>query len=328
MPVLLLQNCPEIIKSLQKHDFTDFSAHLNGLVSIYSLNADKNIKSKVFIALQALEADLATIASTYNGLITTTETSSGSTGSGIDGDLLVMKTLLGVVRSRTGGHPLKLVFYISPYEFLDTSTIARAVLPNTAAAVLEHGLGTWATISVQGSSSHKLQMSAIVTVLKGQGGSGLDGNKGALGAGAGATPRYGTLNATNSTALPACFTFNLQKSMTVSKSIVERIHQVTGIESINISAEETKPILNLLTQQLSNGELDCKNDVGLFVSLPDQLHCYFMTENAQLDGIVINSISFTLANQLPQIITLLRQQMVFNTLIGSCVRVGTVPGKN
>lgn len=62
-------------------------------------------------------------------------------------------------------------------------------------------------------------------------------------------------------------------------------------------------------------------------TLPDQHHCYFMTETTGLEGVLISSISFTLASQLPQVIATLRQQLMFNTLVGSCVRLCSKPGK-
>ncbi|CAG7720751.1 unnamed protein product, partial [Allacma fusca] len=44
--------------------------------------------------------------------------------------------------------------------------------------------------------------------------------------------------------------------------------------------------------------LDCTNNRGLFVALPDtpntlQVHCYFMTETPHLEGIMVSSIHFT-----------------------------------
>jgi len=51
-----------------------------------------------------------------------------------------------------------------------------------------------------------------------------------------------------------------------------------------------------------------------------------MTETPHLQGILVSSISFTLASQLPHVIAALRQQIAFNTLIASCVRKGSKSG--
>jgi mediator of RNA polymerase II transcription subunit 1 len=47
---------------LSNGDFADFTAQLEGLASIYQLNAEKKVKCKAFSALQSLEADLGTLA--------------------------------------------------------------------------------------------------------------------------------------------------------------------------------------------------------------------------------------------------------------------------
>lgn len=58
----LLQSCEELVLCLSVGDFADFTAQLEGLASIYQLNAEKKIKCKAFSALQSLEADLGTLA--------------------------------------------------------------------------------------------------------------------------------------------------------------------------------------------------------------------------------------------------------------------------
>ncbi|CAG7730297.1 unnamed protein product, partial [Allacma fusca] len=123
------QNVPEMVDCLRRNDFTDFTAHLEGLVAIYQLNADKKIKSKAFIALQALEADLLAMASTYAHMS--------------DGEAVVTKSLLGLVQPRKGGHPVKLVYFISPYEFLDVDS--KVSLPTDVPTILEKKLGNVAT---------------------------------------------------------------------------------------------------------------------------------------------------------------------------------------
>lgn len=47
---------------LSRGDFIDFTSQLEGLASIYQLNADKKVKCKAFSALQSLETDLGVLA--------------------------------------------------------------------------------------------------------------------------------------------------------------------------------------------------------------------------------------------------------------------------
>ncbi|KFM64339.1 Mediator of RNA polymerase II transcription subunit 1, partial [Stegodyphus mimosarum] len=51
-----------LVKVLRSGNFTEFTKHLEGLASIYQLNAEKRQKSKAYLALQALEVDLSMLA--------------------------------------------------------------------------------------------------------------------------------------------------------------------------------------------------------------------------------------------------------------------------
>lgn len=52
-----------MVACLTRRDFADFTAQLEGLASIYQLNAEKKVKCKAFTALTSLETDLSTLAS-------------------------------------------------------------------------------------------------------------------------------------------------------------------------------------------------------------------------------------------------------------------------
>jgi len=94
-------------------------------------------------------------------------------------------------------------------------------------------------------------------------------------------PRYGTLNTTNSTVLPACFMLNLGKPVPICMEVVQIIQKATSIDCFDRSNPE--PILNLIVQNSSNGALECSSDQGLFVvrfikmstSSTVQMLCYF-----------------------------------------------------
>lgn len=62
-------------------------------------------------------------------------------------------------------------------------------------------------------------------------------------------------------------------------------------------------------------------------TLPDQQHCYFFTENKNMEGILVQSIPFTHPCHVSQILVILRQQALFNTIINSCVRQNAKQGK-
>lgn len=129
---------------------------------------------------------------------------------------------------------------------------------------------------------------------------------------------YAQLNNYNSTMLPASFVLTLNKPMAVCTDLIA---QITKLTELNFNSDDHKPapILSLIGKQASNGEI-INSSKGLLVTLPDQNHCYFMSENRSMNGVVAKSIPFTDTAHVSRIVQLLRQQALFNTLISSCVR--------
>ncbi|XP_075237789.1 mediator complex subunit 1 [Lycorma delicatula] len=281
------QSCEELVSCLTRRDFADFTAQLEGLASIYQLNAEKKVKCKAFSALASLEADLATLASLQSIIKEPFN--------------LVHKSPVGVLQKRRGGHPMKLTYFVSPYDLLDPVNKESKPL-----VVSNLDVGNSVTVCIEGSQSHKLQTSTLITVNS---------------SGKNLVPVYGPLTNQNSANLPACFVLKLSKPMPMCVQLVRKIKQVTEIDCGDVSS--AVPLLSLIVQHANlttSGTIDPVDNKGLFVVLPDQVHCYFMTENKQLDGILVTSIPFTHPAHVPQILVYLRQQSLLNAVITSCVR--------
>jgi len=77
------------------------------------------------------------------------------------------------------------------------------------------------------------------------------------------TPSYAPLTSTNSSMLPACFVLKLGKKMPICMELVKRIQKITELECGDISAPH--PLLSLIIQHASDGQLDCRNIRGLYV---------------------------------------------------------------
>jgi hypothetical protein len=87
------------------------------------------------------------------------------------------------------------------------------------------------------------------------------------------TPLYAPLSANNSATLPACFALRLNNPMPMCLPLVRRIQQITEMECGDLSTPH--PLLSLVTQHASTGQLDCANNRGLFVVCFGSL-CYFV----------------------------------------------------
>ncbi|KYQ60577.1 Mediator of RNA polymerase II transcription subunit 1 [Trachymyrmex zeteki] len=282
------QSCEALASALSRGDFVDFTTQLEGLASIYQLNADKKVKCKAFSALQSLEADLGVLAQLQTFMKEPFN--------------LVHKSPVGILERRRGGHPMKLTYFVSPYDLIDEENRTYDTLnPDT---IIKRKIGHSVTVCMEGSTGHKLPTSSIITVNRSPTGK--------------STPSYASLTSTNSSMLPACFVLKLVKKMPICMELMKKIQKVTELECGDISAPH--PLLSLIIQHASDGQLDCRNNRGLYVTLPDQQHCYFMTENKNMEGVLVCSIPFTHPAHVPQILVYLRQQALFNCLIASCVR--------
>uniref|UniRef100_A0A8D8LNG0 Mediator of RNA polymerase II transcription subunit 1 n=1 Tax=Cacopsylla melanoneura TaxID=428564 RepID=A0A8D8LNG0_9HEMI len=281
------QSCEELIQCLQNQDFNDFSVQLESLTSIYQLNAEKKVKSKAFAALQSLEADLITLASLQNNIK--------------DPFFLIHKSPVGALHKRRGGHAMMLTYFVSPYDLLDLKNKISKPLSTDSIDI-----GYSVTVSMESSGVHKLQITTLVTVNVNPSGK--------------STPVYGASTPQNTTPLPACFVLKLSKPIPMAVSLVKKIQAVTEMECTTSDLSSACPLLSLIIQHGSDKPDESVSNKPLFVSLPDQNHCYFLTENPSLEGILVTSIPFTHPSHVSQILLYLRQQALFNSLLTSCIR--------
>lgn len=77
------------------------------------------------------------------------------------------------------------------------------------------------------------------------------------------TPSYAILTSANSAILPACFVLKLAKKMPMCLELLHKIQKVTELECGDVSA--CHPLLSMIVQHTSNGQLDCQNNRGLYV---------------------------------------------------------------
>ena len=111
----------------------------------------------------------------------------------------------------------------------------------------------------------------------------------------------------------------------MSIETLKKIQSITGIEVVASDLlSKSEPIVSLIAKSLLTGS-DLKNFKSYhgpyFVKLPDQCHSYYINHSlGTLEGIEVNSIPFTHPTFVPQILVILRQQVLFNVMISSCIR--------
>lgn len=234
--------------------------------------------------------------------------------------MMVLSSSVGLLTPRAGGHPLKLTFYVRASELLNLELKRMDTLNDALkiAATSKKIIGNSVTINLEAAApSNKLQISPLF--IKNSKSS--DGQY-----------CFQPITNTNSTMLPATFCLRLNKSFPIASKIVEEIKKITNLNVFEESSatvvkvenspaeisKEPSSLLNLIINLESQGSYE-NSQKGLFVSLADQAHCYFISDNP-VNGINIKSIQFTEPSQAIKIVKLLREQALFNALIASCVR--------
>ncbi|NXW84772.1 MED1 polymerase, partial [Alopecoenas beccarii] len=275
-------------------NYDAFGKILEDLSNLYQIPGNSKMKAKGYFALQALERDLHTMS-----LVDRTQDVNRVTE--------VLHGKVGHLVPRTGGTLTNIEFYISPYQVLEAEL-------NPGSQVC----GTKAVVTVEGTDTlHKLPLSPLLVDSQ----AGEDGN-----------PAFLPLTDELSMDLPAFFVLKFYQPIPMSLSNIEEIQRLTGMFSlilrlrIQITGLKVAPLYELIVQ--STLKEKCSEDLSthkscFFVSLPDcPKHCYFInkgSEKSDLAGASVSKIPFSHPKCVPGVIEILRHQVVYNTLISSCV---------
>ncbi|XP_058279632.1 mediator of RNA polymerase II transcription subunit 1 isoform X2 [Hirundo rustica] len=293
-------SCPELVQHLREKNFDEFSKHLRGLVNLYKLPGDNKLKTKMYLALQSLELDLQKMAGMYWQATNATPLDKILHGS------------VGYLTPRSGGLLMNLKYYVSPYDLFEDGTGAPVVLHENS---VPRSLGMNVSVTVEGTMAmHKLPIAPLIM------GSHPVDSKG--------TPSFSSITSANSVDLPACFFLKFPRPIPVSRAFIQKLQSCTGIPLFD-TPPTFVPLYELITQFELSKEADplpLHHNMRFYAALPGQQHCYFLNKDAplpdgrSLQGTLISKIAFQHPGRVPLILNLIRHQVAYNTLIGSCVK--------
>ncbi|NWS72452.1 MED1 polymerase, partial [Crotophaga sulcirostris] len=281
-------------------NYDAFGKILEELTNLYQIPGNSEVRTKGYLALQALEKDLYSMS-----LLDRTQDVNRVTE--------VLYGKVGHLVPRTGGTPMNIEFYISPYQILEAEL-------NPGSQVC----GTKTVVSVEGTDMlHRLPLSPLFVDPQ----AGEDGNLAFL-----------PLSDELSMDLSAFFVLKFHQPIPMSSVSIEEIQRLTGIHNLNankknhllsgiqITGLTFAPLYELIVQCTLKEK--CSEDLSthksrFFVSLPDcPKHCYFVnkrSENSDLVGALVSKIPFSHPKCVPGVIEILRHQVAYNSLISSCV---------
>ncbi|XP_042643320.1 mediator of RNA polymerase II transcription subunit 1 isoform X2 [Tyto alba] len=293
-------SCPELVQHLREKNFDEFSKHLRGLVNLYKLPGDNKLKTKMYLALQSLELDLSKMAGMYW---------QATNANPLD---KILHGSVGYLTPRSGGLLMNLKYYVSPYDLFEDGTGASVILHENN---VPRSLGMNVSVTVEGTMAmYKLPIAPLIM------GSHPVDSKG--------TPSFSSITSANSVDLPACFFLKFPRPIPVSRAFIQKLQGCTGIPLFDTSPTFV-PLYELITQFELSKEADplpLNHNMRFYAALPGQQHCYFLNKDAplpdgrSLQGTLISKIAFQHPGRVPLILNLIRHQVAYNTLIGSCVK--------
>ncbi|NXA52526.1 MED1 polymerase, partial [Nothocercus julius] len=274
---------------VKMRNYDAFGKILEDLSNLYRIPGSSEMKAKGYLALQSLEKDLYSMS-----LQDRTEALSRFTE--------VLHGKVGHLVPRTGGTPMDIEFYISPYQVLEAELNPDSQVCGAKVVVTVEGTDTF----------HRLPISPLIADFQ----TGEDGS-----------PAFLPLTDELSMDLSARFLLKSHQPIPMSSSSIEEIQRLTGMLWIQIADLKLASLHELIVQ--STLKEKCSEGLStpnscFFVSLPDcPKHCYFINkgsaEKSDLAGALVSKIPFTHPKCVPGIIEVLRHQMAYNTLISSCV---------
>uniref|UniRef100_A0A8C3J1G4 Mediator of RNA polymerase II transcription subunit 1 n=2 Tax=Calidris pygmaea TaxID=425635 RepID=A0A8C3J1G4_9CHAR len=293
-------SCPELVQHLREKNFDEFSKHLRGLVNLYKLPGDNKLKTKMYLALQSLELDLSKMAGMYW---------QATNANPLD---KILHGSVGYLTPRSGGLLMNLKYYVSPYDLFEDGTGAPVILHENN---VPRSLGMNVSVTVEGTMTmYKLPIAPLIM------GSHPVDSKG--------TPSFSSITSANSVDLPACFFLKFPRPIPVSRAFIQKLQGCTGIPLFD-TPPTFVPLYELITQFELSKEADplpLNHNMRFYAALPGQQHCYFLNKDAplpdgrSLQGTLISKIAFQHPGRVPLILNLIRHQVAYNTLIGSCVK--------
>ncbi|NXP46011.1 MED1 polymerase, partial [Heliornis fulica] len=275
--------CDDLVQYLRTKNYDAFGKILEDLSNLYQIPGNSEMKAKGYIALQALEKDLYSMS-----LLDRTQDVNRVTE--------VLHGKVGHLVPRTGGTPMNIEFYISPYQVLEEELNPGSQISGTKTAVTLEGTDTL----------HKLPLFPLLVDSQ----TGKDSN-----------PVFLPLTDELSMDLPACFVLKFHQPIPMSSLSIEKLQRIP------ITGLTPAPLYELIVQSTLQEEFSedlSTHKSCFFVSLPDcPKHCYFINRGSGKSdfstGALVSKIPFSHPKCVPGVIEILRHQVAYNTLISSCV---------
>ncbi|XP_072269445.1 mediator of RNA polymerase II transcription subunit 1-like isoform X2 [Pyxicephalus adspersus] len=276
-------DCRELLLLLRTKDFEGFGRSLEGLINLYNIPGDSEMKAKVYFALCILEADLNAI------FILQRPTTNQERFEKI------LHGKVGYLSPRCGGTPMNIEYYISPYQVVEEKLKPGTCVKGTNIFVTVMGTNNWYHLPLTPSYE---QVTQNISSIHG----------------------FATFTDQSSVALPACFILTFAQPEPILLPLIHSIQNITGISVIAGRYAPLHELLIDLYLKKPGGHRGIQFIVSLPGCMK---HCYVLSSGGDNEsavmGALVSKIPFTNPNHIPSVLDILRYQAAYNTLFNSCL---------
>ncbi|CAN2389603.1 Mediator of RNA polymerase II transcription subunit 1, partial [Pristimantis euphronides] len=284
--------CHELLLLLRTKNFEGFGKSLEGLINLYNIPGNSDIKAKVYRALCSLEEDMTTL---FNLTRSTDDKDRIST---------ILHGKVGWLSPRSGGTPMTLEYYIAPYLVLEEKLKLGVRVVGSNVSLTVAGTTNW----------YRLPVAPLFREIPQEDGS---------------THGFSCLTEESSMDLPACFFLRFDNPEPILLSLIQQIQNITGLPVLSTNPSPLHELLIRMKHKCLTALTS--REVPFIVSLSGcKDHCYVM--NSQLEnenamtGALVNKIPFIHPSHVPSILEIVRHQAAYNALLNSCISSPINPG--
>ncbi|KAM4026868.1 mediator of RNA polymerase II transcription subunit 1-like [Anomaloglossus baeobatrachus] len=283
-----VQICKDLLQLLRAKDFEGFGQSLEGLLQMYSIPGNSDVKAKVYSSLCNLEEDLTALfnlsRSTNDNRIAT-----------------ILDGKVGFLSPRSGGTPMNIEYYIAPDQIPEEKQIPDSRV-----------VGSNVSVTVTGTTNYyQLPVCPLIQNIS---------------QGDGSVAGSSSPSDESCISLPACFFLKFDNPEPVLLSLIQKIQNITGLPVISTKQSLLHKLVIGAKHKCMEDLAD--KEVQFAVSLSGgEDQCFVLNSRLDKEngviGALVKKIPFIHPNHVPSILEVLRHQAAYNTLLNSCIS-GTI----
>uniref|UniRef100_A0A5K3ERP2 Mediator of RNA polymerase II transcription subunit 1 n=2 Tax=Mesocestoides corti TaxID=53468 RepID=A0A5K3ERP2_MESCO len=309
--------CSVLVEDLKRRNYNALLKHVKNLIGLYDLPGEIAQRCRAYLCLQALEQDLAMLATAVSSRIPHAASPMSLELTGISCKIAntpndvnslaqsINGSAVGQMVQRTGGAFSVLTYFVSAAQKAIAASRIRRVINEKEHTQPEKGMlgGFCASVGLRATANriqHSLPVVSLVNLIK-------DGDG------------YNVAQFTNAdnitrVTIAAEFVLKLHPPLLFDAESISEIESITKIPMGSQTEGQPIPLHHLLLRQHQQESLA---SLDVHMALPNKSQHAYHVVSSDLRGYVVAEIAFTCPSQLPPLIQLLRHKAAWLSFVES-----------